>query len=153
MTSNKTIIFVSIVIALVAGIGVGYFFGYDHGWEKAQKDTNTKSDLIRISSPRPNQKITSPLVITGEARGYWFFEATFPITLTDWDGKIITQHYAEAQDEWMSEDFVPFKAVLEFENPSWDAEFSKRGTLILHKQNASGLPEHDDALEFTVWFE
>ncbi|MDP4010297.1 MAG: Gmad2 immunoglobulin-like domain-containing protein [Candidatus Spechtbacteria bacterium] len=121
-----------------------------------------KINLIRLSSPRPNEVIKSPLTITGEARGYWFFEASFPVILTDWDGKIIAQHYAEAQSEWMTEELVPFKATLQFENPSWDADFSKRGTLILQKDNPSGLPEHDDltasnaqagALEIPVFFE
>ena len=108
-----------------------------------------KTDLIRLSSPRPNASIASPLVLTGEARGYWFFEANFPIVLTSTDGEMIAQHYAQAQDEWMSEDFVPFEAVLEFKKP----ESGERGTLMLLKSNASGLPEHDDALEIPVYFE
>ncbi|MBI2048025.1 MAG: Gmad2 immunoglobulin-like domain-containing protein [Parcubacteria group bacterium] len=112
-----------------------------------------KNNLIRIYSPRPNQVVKSPIVIEGEARGYWFFEASFPVVLTDWDGKIIAQHYAEAQDSWMTEEFVPFKTTLEFENLSWEDEFSKRGTLILQKDNPSGLPEHDDALEIPILFE
>src|SRR3989338_1277937 len=33
-----------------------------------------KANLIRISYPRPNTEISSPLSITGEARGTWFFE-------------------------------------------------------------------------------
>jgi len=108
-----------------------------------------KSDLIRITSPRPNEEITSPLTITGEARGYWYFEASFPIVLTDWDGRIIAEGYATAQDDWMTEEFVPFEAELTF---TADTSVSKRGTLILKKDNPSGLPEHDDALEFPVYF-
>ena len=50
-----------------------------------------KTDLIRLDNPRPNQVLKSPLVIRGEARGTWFFEAVFPIVLTDWDGRIIAQ--------------------------------------------------------------
>ncbi|MFH1997321.1 MAG: hypothetical protein ABII94_01360, partial [Patescibacteria group bacterium] len=33
-----------------------------------------KIDLIRVNNPRPNQIIQSPILIKGEARGYWFFE-------------------------------------------------------------------------------
>src|SRR3989339_1424546 len=73
-----------------------------------------KKDLIHISSPRPNQAVQSPLVITGEARGYWFFEASFPIVLTDWDGLIIGQGIAQAKSDWMTADFVPFEATLAF---------------------------------------
>ena len=116
-----------------------------------------KMDLIRLNTPRPNAMITSPLTITGEARGPWFFEASFPVVLTDWNGLIIAEYFATAQGEWMTEDFVPFESVLEFEKPYPQEgevpDFMKRGTLILHKDNPSGLPEHDDALEIPVWFE
>jgi len=104
-----------------------------------------KTNLIKTTNPRPNQVIQSPLVIEGEARGYWFFEASFPIKLVDSDGNIIKVGYAEAQDEWMTEDFVPFKATIEFTVPS-----VIRGTLILQKDNPSGLPENDDHLEVPV---
>lgn len=106
-----------------------------------------KRDLIRIENPHPNQEIQSPLEITGEARGTWYFEASFPITLEDNDGNIIAERYAEAQDEWMTEAFVPFKAELEFGTTT-----AKTGWLILKKDNPSGLPEHDDALRVPVKF-
>jgi hypothetical protein len=114
-----------------------------------------KSDLIRISSPRPNQIITNPLEITGEARGYWFFEASFPIVITDWDGRIIAQHYIMTADDWMTVDFVSFSGELSFESPYnvGDPDFMRRGTLILQKDNPSGLPEHEDALEIPIRFE
>lgn len=107
-----------------------------------------KTDLIRINSPRPNQEIESPIIIEGEARGYWFFEGDFPVVLTDWDGLIIAQAIAQAKGEWMTEDFVEFEAHLEFEKP----EYSNKGTLILQKDNPSGLPENDDALEVPIIF-
>jgi peptidylprolyl isomerase len=107
-----------------------------------------KADLITIDNPRPNQEIESPLAVRGEARGYWFFEASFPVILTDWDGMIIAQGIAQAQDDWMTEDFVPFEATLEFEVP----DYNNKGTLILKKDNPSGLPENDDALEIPIIF-
>ncbi len=108
-----------------------------------------KIDLIRIDAPRPNQTVKSPLTIEGNARGTWFFEGDFPIILTDWDGRIIGESFATAEGEWMTEEFVAFTAVLEFEYPTYD----NHGTLILRKDNPSGLPEHDDALEIPVLFE
>ena len=110
---------------------------------------NEKADLIFLDSPRPNQTIKSPLVVKGQARGFWFFEADFPVVLTDWDGLIIGEGIAVAQEEWMTEEFVPFEAVIEFEIP----EYKNNGTLILRKDNPSGLSEHDDALEIPVFFE
>lgn len=100
-----------------------------------------KTDLIRITSPRPGETITSPLVVTGEARGYWFFEASFPVRLLDAKGNEIAISPAQAQGEWMTEDFVPFSVTLTFTN-----ETAGSGTLILQKDNPSGLPEHEDAL-------
>lgn len=111
-----------------------------------------KEDLIRILSPMANEEISSPLAIKGEARGYWFFEASFPIVLVDWDGRIIAQAIATAEKEWMTEDFVPFTAELSFEKPEFIRNFSKRGALILQKDNPSGLSEHDDALEIPIVF-
>jgi len=107
-----------------------------------------KIELIRVDYPRPNQEIESPLIIEGEARGFWFFEGDFPVVLTDWDGLIIAEAIAQAEGEWMTEDFVQFEARLEFEKP----EYSNKGTLILQKDNPSGLPENDDALEIPVIF-
>lgn len=107
-----------------------------------------KSDLIRLDYPRPNQIIESPLTITGEARGNWYFEADFPVVLVDWDGLIIAEGIAQAQGDWMTEEFVPFIATLEFEYPS----YKNNGALILQKDNPSGLPENDDALEIPVLF-
>ena len=107
-----------------------------------------KQDLIRLNTPRPNQKITSPLTIEGEARGNWFFEGDFPIVLTNWDGLIIAEGYATAQGDWMTEAFVKFKGELKFTKP----EYKNNGALILQKDNASGLPEYDDALELPIYF-
>ena len=107
-----------------------------------------KMDLIRIDNPRPNQEIESPLTIEGEARGTWFFEADFPVILVNWDGLIIAEGVATAQDDWMTEDFVKFKAELNFEKP----DYKNNGALILKKDNPSGLPENDDALEIPIIF-
>lgn len=106
-----------------------------------------KADLIRVNSPRPNQAVASPLIITGQARGTWFFEASFPIKLLAHDGQIIASGIAQAQTNWMTENFVPFTAELNFYNPA-----TTRGNLILMKDNPSGLPQNDDALRIPVIF-
>lgn len=120
---------------------------------KIESNELEKIDLIRINTPRPNQVITSPLLIKGEARGYWFFEGDFPVILTNWDGLIIAEGFVTTKEEWMTEDFITFEGTLEFEKPEIINGFSRRGTLILRKDNPSGLPEYDDALEIPVFFE
>lgn len=121
--------------------------------ENISVEKTEKENLILLNKPQPNETISSPLVIKGEARGNWFFEASFPVVLVDWDGRIIAESYATAKSDWMTEDFVPFEATIEFEEPEFIGDFSKRGALILKKDNPSGLPEYDDALEITVFFE
>lgn len=113
-----------------------------------------KDDLIRLVSPKANATVSSPLTLTGEARGYWFFEASFPIDIVNWDGLIIGSGIAQAQGEWMTEDYVPFTATVAFENPyaAGDPDFMKKGWIILHKDNPSGLPENDNALEVPIQF-
>ncbi len=106
-----------------------------------------KSDLIKVNTPRPNQAIQSPIVIEGEARGLWFFEASFPVKLLDENGNLIATTIAQAQSDWMTEDFVSFEAELHFELP-----VTEKGTLILEKDNPSGLPENADELRIPVKF-
>lgn len=108
-----------------------------------------KNDLIRISSPLPNEKVSFPLRVEGEARGYWFFEATFPIEITNLSGDVIASGYATAEDEWMTEDFVSFEAVIELDEEDL---IDDRGVLILRRANPSGLEENDDFLEMPVNF-
>lgn len=107
-----------------------------------------KKNLVNLTTPRPNEVIKSPLTIKGQARGNWFFEGSFPVILTDWDGLIIAQGIATAEGEWMTTEFVPFSATLEFKTPV----YKNNGNLILKKDNPSGLPEHDDALEIPILF-
>jgi len=119
-----------------------------------QAHIDSKADLIVVTSPLPLGTVSNPLSVIGEARGYWYFEADFPVALTDWNGLIIGEGIATAQDEWMTEDFVPFVATIDFVSSynSSDPDFMQNGFLILQRDNPSGLPENDDALEIPVRF-
>jgi hypothetical protein len=134
---NSIIKILAIIFVITLGAGLFIF------------NQNTEPEnltLITVDSPLPNQVIESPLTIRGEARGTWFFEGSFPIVLANWDGLIVSEHFATAKGEWMTEEFVPFEAVLEFDRQT----YSNRGSLILQKDNPSGMPEHDDAIEIPV---
>lgn len=106
-----------------------------------------KDNLIRVTTPLPNAVVRSPLTIGGEARGTWYFEATFPVKLLDANGKELAAIPAQAQGEWMTENFVPFTATLAFPKPE-----TKTGVLVLQKDNPSGLPANDDELRIPVIF-
>jgi Immunoglobulin-like domain of bacterial spore germination len=110
-----------------------------------------KLNLVRINVPRPGSVVKkgAPLLVKGEARGNWFFEASFPIILKDGNGAVLAQGIAQAEGEWMTKEFVPYVATLAFTS----APTTKNGTLILQKDNPSGMPEHDDALVIPLTFE
>lgn len=119
-----------------------------------QAQIDAKANLIKVSGPMPLMIIESPLTLTGQARGGWYFEASAPVSLVNWDGLIIAESHVEAQGNWMTAEFVPFKGTLTFTSPykEGDPDFMKRGTLIFQKDNPSGLPENDDAVEIPVRF-
>src|ERR1035437_6951636 len=93
------------------------------------------SDIIKVSSPLPNSTIKSPLTVTGVARGNWYFEASFPVRLYDANGKELVATPAQAKGDWMTTEFVPFEVTLNFTKPT-----TATGTLVLQKDNPSGLP-------------
>lgn len=113
-----------------------------------QTSSQASSDILLIS-PSPGDVVSSPLTVTGQAKGTWYFEASFPVRLIDADGNEIAIVPAQAQGDWMTEEFVPFVAVLEFSQP----QTPTTGTLVLQKDNPSGLPEYDDSITIPVLFQ
>jgi len=109
---------------------------------------NCRSNLIILNSPLPGAIISSPLTIKGRARGTWFFEGDFPIILEDGQGKSIAVSYATAKGEWMTADFVDFEGIINFKG----SLSGQKGTLILKKDNPTGLPKFDDSLEISINF-
>lgn len=108
--------------------------------------TAKPSGDIVIESPQDGGNVSSPLNVWGKARGSWYFEASFPIKLVDEDGSVIAAVAAEAQSDWMTNDFVPFKATLRFVPPASGKMF-----LVLEKDNPSGLPENAASTSITVY--
>lgn len=104
-------------------------------------------DLLRGVSVQPHDVLINPLTITGEARGNWFFEASFPVRILDANGKELFAGPAQARGDWMTTEFVPFTLTATFSPPT-----TATGTLVLQKDNPSGLPEHDDAFEIPIRF-
>ncbi|MBN1972848.1 MAG: GerMN domain-containing protein [Sedimentisphaerales bacterium] len=104
-------------------------------------------DLIQVYTPLANQEISSPLIIEGKARGFWFFEADFPVMLTDSKGEIIVRGTAAAKSDWMTENFVAFSAELKF-----TPDYGKSGVLILRNDNPSDLQENNREIRIPVLF-
>lgn len=110
-----------------------------------------KNDFIVLENVRPGDYIDpgKPLGLIGKARGNWYFEASFPIEILDRHANILASGYATAQGEWMTTEFVPFKAEIKFTKIPADNSFGK---IVLKKDNPSDMRELDDALEVLVYF-
>jgi hypothetical protein len=114
---------------------------------KTAAPTATGDARLRLSMPVAGQLVKSPMAVAGEARGTWYFEASFPVRLLDEDGTELAAAPAQALGEWMTEDFVPFALNLPFPAPK-----GKVGTLVLMRDNPSGLPENDAEVRIPVRF-
>lgn len=105
------------------------------------------SDEILMETPRPNQKISSPLKVKGKARGNWFFEASLSGELYDNTNKSLGVVVLQAQGEWMTEDFVLFTGELKFKPSA-----TGNGKLLIKNANPSGLPKNEKTLNIPVYF-
>lgn len=115
---------------------------------QALNEAKKLAQPVRVTFPVEGGLVTSPLVVRGEARGYWFFEGSFPVKLYDATNALLATGIAQTTTgEWMTENFVPFEASLTFTLPS-----TQVGTLVLERDNPSGLPEYDQAVSLPVRF-
>jgi len=85
--------------------------------------------------------------ITGQARG-WYFEASFPVKVTDDKGHVLGSAPAQAQGDWMSTSSVPFVCDLSFVVP----QNVTKGFIVFSKDNPSGLAKNDDSFSVPVTF-
>ena len=112
----------------------------------SQVATSTEILPINVSYPKEGQEVESPIKISGKARGFWFFEGSFPIQLVDTNGSIIASGIATSSGEWMTEDFVDFISEIEFVKPT----STKNALLVLMKDNPSDNPELDQSIFIPV---
>lgn len=128
MTQNsKNFLTVLIIVLLLGAAAVFLKLNED------KAPNGSTNENIRVTQPRAGDTVFSPLVIRGEARGTWFFEATFPVELVDAEGTTIAQYYAEAESNWMTNDFVPFRSTVQF-----TVNARTHATLILSEDDPSG---------------
>lgn len=155
MSRNLRIGLFFAAVLVVIGIGVAAWYWNGLNNRPAPQQTNgvpvvypqQKGDLIRVTSPLAGSTITSPLRVTGEARGVWFFEASFPVRVVDANGTVLGTGIAQAQGDWMTEAYVPFIADVVFTKAS-----TPKGEVVLQKDNPSGLPEHEDEFRLPIVF-
>ena len=150
--SRQTIIVGIIGIALLAGLV--WFLTSDYGSGLFEGNsvkihyTNADNDMIIIDNVPAGVTVLREFTVFGQARGMWYFEASFPVEVVAEDGRQIAIGHAEAQGEWMTEEFVPFKADVKLSEV-----YSGPATLILHKDNPSGDEERDASVEVPIFIQ
>lgn len=110
--------------------------------------TNASEDIITVESPLPGSVTGKEFLIVGEARGNWYFEASFPVTILDKDGNKLVETHAEAQSEWMTTNFVNYRADIVVPEA-----YIGEATVVLHKDNPSGLSENDASVSYPIVIE
>ena len=108
---------------------------------------NATKDNITVQLPYPGAVTGKEFDVIGKARGTWFFEASFPVKVLDKNGKVLFSGPAQAQGDWMTENFVPFKIHVKVPE-----SYIGKATLLLNKDNPSGIASKDASMsfEFTI---
>ncbi len=101
-----------------------------------------------VERPEPGSVTGKTFLVSGEARGTWYFEASFPVEVRDRNGAILVQVPAQAQGDWMTTNFVPFSVSI-----TVPQSYIGPATLILRKDNPSGLPQNDASISIPITIE
>jgi len=70
--------------------------------------------MVLVTTPASGARVGSPLVVEGTAPGDWYFEAQFVGQLRGADGTLLAEAPARAQEDWMTEAPVPYRAEFTF---------------------------------------
>jgi len=133
-----------LILILIFGFGAYLYLSM----AAKEKTTVSLGDVyVRVFNLEPGAVVKSPMEIRGEARGSWYFEASFPIKIYDSNGTLLGTAIAQAESDWMTEDFVPFNTTLTFSTPT-----TTTGQLVFKKDNPSGLPQNDAEFKIPVKF-
>ena len=93
-------------------------------------DPTPLSEMISFVGLGPGGHITSPYTLRGRAVSGWYFEGSFPVQLLAEDGTVIAEAPAAAQEDWMQEGWVPYRATLK-----WNAKPDTKAKLVLSLDN------------------
>lgn len=107
--------------------------------------TSKKGVSIKVYTPIGNSQLSSPVIVMGEVPGNWSFEASFPVKLLDAKGNVVAQAPAQLQGDWMTDKLVPFTVKLTYTSAT-----SGNGTLVLQKDNPSGIETNDDSVSIPI---
>ncbi|KND48910.1 MAG: hypothetical protein AB200_00585 [Parcubacteria bacterium C7867-005] len=104
---------------------------------------------IVVDLPKTNSTTTSPINLSGKARGNWFFEASAPVQVVDDKGNVLGQSHVEATGDWMTTEFVPFTGSVVYKNPTGT---TTKGFVVFSNDNPSGDPERSVSVKIPINF-
>lgn len=139
--------YVSRMISLNKVDQCGAVVSLDYDVNDIVKVENKFASEIVIDKLKDGGNIKSPYSVFGKVKGIWFFEASFPIEVTDLEGNILGQSYVQADGDWMTEDFVDFAGTIEFEKGD-----NKQGYFVFKNANPSDIREYDKEHKILVDF-
>jgi hypothetical protein len=163
MTTKKMFVFLLILLALSAVIFVTHKVSAPQTTPSPKDEApatlppsseatitynNATADMITVELPFPGAVTGKTFTVIGKARGPWFFEASFPITVLDEKGMVLARGIAQAKSDWMTTDFVRFEAKIVVPE-----SYIGKAVLVLQKDNPSGLPEKDASISFPFTIE
>ncbi|MFB6226519.1 MAG: hypothetical protein ABEJ02_04150 [Candidatus Paceibacteria bacterium] len=113
--------------------------------KSGNSNTSSAHSKIKLTNISDGDTIDRVTTIEGKARGPWYFEANFTLKAKTPSGQTIDTFVAEAQQDWMTENFVPFTIDIDLSNYS-----GSTAILEFQKANPSGMPQHDDSYSIQV---
>jgi hypothetical protein len=105
------------------------------------------AEIIVVSTPAAHSTVSHQISVSGRARGTWFFEGSSPLHVEQ-EGVTIATGHATATSSWMTTDFVPFTASVTIPQ-----NIHGNVTLVLSRDNPSGLPAYDDSISIPLTVE
>lgn len=138
------------IIIIFTGLLIGTYSFWNEMRNGSQSsytvDVQSENSVV-VDTPESGSVISSPVSVSGKARGAWFFEASFPVEVIDANGSSLGMGIAQAKGDWMTEDYVPFNASVSFTKP-----VTEKGFVLFKKDNPSGLPENDATIAIPIIF-
>ncbi len=132
-----------IIILIIIFLALGFFVFSNKSQKEGTIYNNASANDIVVELPYPDAVTGKEFSVIGRARGFWFFEGSFPLEVLDENGKSIAVGYAQAEGEWMTTEFVPFKGEIKVPE-----SYIGKAVLVLKKDNPSGIPEKDASISF-----
>ena len=161
-----------ILILIIAGVGAWVLVGqpsYEPGTATTTPQENTEGNTnggnsgtatttegtgpmtvdqlkarVVVDAPKSGATVPKKFTVTGKAPGPWYFEASFPVEVRSATGTVLATVPASALTDWMTTDDVAFKAEITITG------YTGAATLVLKRDNPSGLPQNDASVSMPI---